>query len=31
MQDVKDALLEMARSLPADATWDDVMERIYVR
>ena len=31
MQAVKDALLEMARVLPPEATWDDVMARIYVR
>ena len=31
MQAVKDALLEMAQRLPSEATWDDVMERIYVR
>jgi predicted transcriptional regulator len=31
MQAVKDAMLEMARALPPEATWDDVMDRIYVR
>ena len=31
IQAVKDALLEMAHGLPPEVTWDDVMERIYVR
>jgi predicted transcriptional regulator len=31
MKAVKDAVLELARSLPEECTWDEVMERIYVR
>jgi predicted transcriptional regulator len=28
---VKQALMELTKSLPDDCTWDDVMYRIYVR
>lgn len=28
---VKEAVLELARSLPEQCTWDEVMHRIYVR
>ena len=31
MNAVKESLLEIAAQLPADCTWDDVMERLYVR
>jgi hypothetical protein len=31
MTNVKDAVLELLRDLPDECTWDDVMERIYVR
>jgi hypothetical protein len=30
-QDVKSAIRQMADTLPDDATWDDVMYRVYVR
>lgn len=30
-QDVKSAARELLDSLPKDATWDDVMYRVYVR
>ena len=30
-QDVKSAARQLVDSLPDDATWDDVMYRIYVR
>lgn len=30
-QDVKSAVRQLADSLPDDATWDDVMYRVYVR
>ena len=31
MSKVKDELMEMARRLPDESTWDDVMYQIYVR
>lgn len=31
MNTVKDAMMELARQLPQESTWDDVMQRIYVR
>ncbi len=31
MQDVKQAVLEIAQALPEGCNWDDVMYRIYVR
>jgi predicted transcriptional regulator len=31
MGTVKDAMMELARQLPQESTWDDVMQRIYVR
>lgn len=31
MKTVKDTMLELARELPPESTWDDVMQRIYVR
>jgi hypothetical protein len=31
IQDVKSAVRQLADTLPNDATWDDVMYRIYVR
>jgi predicted transcriptional regulator len=31
MSHVKEALLELAKDLPDECTWDDVMYRIYVR
>jgi predicted transcriptional regulator len=31
MNDVKDALLELARQLPDECTWDEVMCQIFVR
>ena len=31
MSHVKEALLELAKDLPEESTWDDVMYRIYVR
>lgn len=30
-RDIKAAMHELADNLPSDATWDDVMYRIYVR
>jgi hypothetical protein len=30
-QDLKTAVKELADDLPSDATWDDVMYRVYVR
>ncbi|MFZ1934928.1 MAG: hypothetical protein WCB27_15910 [Thermoguttaceae bacterium] len=30
-QDVKSAVRQLAETLPDDATWDDVMYRVYVR
>jgi predicted transcriptional regulator len=30
MSHVKEALLELAKDLPDECTWDDVMYRIYV-
>jgi predicted transcriptional regulator len=29
-QDVKSAVRQLAETLPDDATWDDVMYRVYV-
>ena len=29
--DLKDAAHQLINGLPADATWDDVMYRVYVR
>ena len=29
--DIKSAVRQLADSLPNDATWDDVMYRVYVR
>ncbi len=29
--DVKSAVRQLAETLPDDATWDDVMYRVYVR
>jgi predicted transcriptional regulator len=31
IQDVKSAVRQLADALPDDATWDDVMYRVYVR
>lgn len=31
MTTVKESLLELARQLPDECTWDEVMYRIYVR
>jgi predicted transcriptional regulator len=31
MNDVKDAVLELARQLPQECTWDEVMYRVFVR
>jgi predicted transcriptional regulator len=31
MSPIKQALLDLAQSLPEKCTWDDVMYRIYVR
>jgi len=31
MSPVKEAILELARNLPDECTWDDVMYQIYVR
>jgi predicted transcriptional regulator len=31
MNDVKEAVLELARQLPEECTWDEVMYRIFVR
>jgi len=31
MSHIKQALLELAKDLPDECTWDDVMYRIYVR
>jgi hypothetical protein len=31
MKDLKAAVLELVDDLPSDATWEDVMDRIYVR
>lgn len=31
MSKVKDELIEMAKGLPDECTWDDVMYQIYVR
>jgi predicted transcriptional regulator len=31
MNDVKDAVLELAQQLPEACTWDEVMYRIFVR
>jgi len=31
MNDVKEAVLELARQLPDECTWDEVMYRIFVR
>jgi predicted transcriptional regulator len=31
MRDVKDAVLELAKQLPDECTWDEVMYRIFVR
>jgi hypothetical protein len=30
-QDVRSAVRQLADALPDDATWDDVMYRVYVR
>jgi predicted transcriptional regulator len=30
-EDIKSAARQLVDSLPADATWDDVMYRVYVR
>jgi predicted transcriptional regulator len=30
-KDIKAAVKELADDLPSDATWEDVMERVYVR
>ena len=30
-KDLKTAVKELADDLPSDATWDDVMYRVYVR
>jgi predicted transcriptional regulator len=30
MKAVKDTIVELARTLPEECTWDEVMERIYV-
>jgi predicted transcriptional regulator len=31
MSDVKNAVLDLARELPKECTWDEVMHRIFVR
>lgn len=31
MNNIKEAVLELAQRLPDDCTWDEVMYRIYVR
>jgi predicted transcriptional regulator len=31
VNDVKNAVLELAQSLPEECTWDEVMYRIFVR
>jgi predicted transcriptional regulator len=31
MNDVKNAVLELAQQLPNECTWDEVMYRIFVR
>jgi predicted transcriptional regulator len=31
MNDVKDAVLELAQQLPEKCTWDEVMYKIFVR
>jgi predicted transcriptional regulator len=31
MREVKDAVLELAKQLPDECTWDEVMYRIFVR
>ena len=31
MRQVKDAVLELAKQLPDECTWDEVMYRIFVR
>ena len=31
IEDVKSAVRQLADALPDDATWDDVMYRVYVR
>jgi predicted transcriptional regulator len=31
MSAIKEAVLEMVKSLPDECTWDDVMYRLYVR
>ena len=31
MKDLKAAVLELVDDLPSDATWEDVIDRIYVR
>jgi predicted transcriptional regulator len=31
MSPVKQAMLEMAKNLPDECTWDDVMYQVYVR
>ena len=31
IQDVKSAVRQLADALPDDATWDDVIYRVYVR
>jgi predicted transcriptional regulator len=31
MNDVKNAMLELAQQLPAECTWDEVMYQVYVR
>ena len=31
MSGIKQAIYELAESLPDDCTWDDVMYRLYVR
>ena len=31
MREVKDAVLELAKQLPDECTWDEVMDRIFVR
>jgi predicted transcriptional regulator len=31
MNNIKDALLELAQQLPEECTWDEVMYRVFVR
>ncbi len=31
MREVKDAVMELAKQLPDECTWDEVMYRIFVR